>query len=108
MLIHNLTLLDEEDCRDARNAELFGQLAVLVNIALADAYLASILGSQSLDVWAESTAWRTPRCPKINHQKLVLCSESGEVVVGNLYDCALLSTLRIRGECHRHSSKNKC
>ena len=65
--VNDLTILEEQDCRNVTNAELHHDIIVLLNVALTNNNLAVVLLCQLLDIRSNSTTRSTPCCPEIHY-----------------------------------------
>ena len=64
--VNELTVLDEDQCGDVHDAELHGDVAVLVGVALADHGFAFKLGGDLLHDGSDASARAAPGCPEID------------------------------------------
>lgn len=66
-LVYNLTVLDEQYCRNVADAKLHGDVVVLLYVAFTNNDLAFVLVSQLLNDRCDGTARTTPCSPEINY-----------------------------------------
>src|SRR6185503_1656901 len=67
----DLAALEDENRRDAADAELRGGVRVLVDVELADGDLAIVIGRQRVDGRRETPARAAPLRPEIDQDRLV-------------------------------------
>lgn len=79
-LVDDLSPLDEEDGGDVAYAEATWQIIVLVDVALADDYLAFVFLGELFDEWTYHLAGTAPSGPKVYDYGFVASGERVKVL----------------------------
>src|SRR5262245_5432048 len=64
--LNNLSVLEQQDGRDASNLELERGIRVIVDVQLADRHFAGVIGRERVDGRAQPFAWAAPFRPEIH------------------------------------------
>jgi len=74
--VNRLTVLEKDEGRNGDDAETSCKICLVINVYLVDVKLVCHLIANFLDNWTKSAARTTPRCPKINKNRLVCVSKN--------------------------------
>ena len=69
-LFDNLPALEQQQCRDAADAEATGNRGVVVDIQLADRDAPIVVARELINRRAQPLAWAAPLCPEIDQDRL--------------------------------------
>jgi len=81
-LLHDLTALEQQQRRDAADAELERRIRILIHVQLSDDHLAVVILRQLVDRGRQPLARAAPFCPEINEYGRSARDRLVEVAVG--------------------------
>ena len=86
MSVNNISVLEENEGRDASDAVVHRNVITLVYIAFADDSLVCIFVCEFLYDRSDGLAWAAPCCPEVNYYEFVSIKGFSEVRISN-YMC---------------------
>ena len=95
MSVDNLSVLEENEGRNASDAIVHRNIVTLIHIALADDGLVCIFVCKLLDDWCYGLAWSAPCCPEINYYEFVCIKGFCEIRISN-YMCHNIIVLVVK------------